>query len=136
MINNKPQQQGFQGFQGRGQGFRGQGGSSADTSQLPTSTNTSSIMCYNCNGQGHLSAKCPSPHQSRPTTHAAAATANTSDKTSSKPATTTPTADVNTTVSFNNSVWSAMADTEVHAEDGRLYTKIWDSSAIAHISPY
>ncbi|PSR74293.1 hypothetical protein PHLCEN_2v9955 [Hermanssonia centrifuga] len=45
-------------------------------------------------------------------------------------------ADANTTISFDNSVWSAMADTEVHAEDGRTYTKIWDSGATAHISPY
>ncbi len=29
-----------------------------------------------------------------------------------------------------------MADTEVYAEDGRLYPKIWDSGATAHISPY
>ncbi|PSR75503.1 hypothetical protein PHLCEN_2v9099 [Hermanssonia centrifuga] len=29
-----------------------------------------------------------------------------------------------------------MADTKVHAEDGRTYTEIWNSGATAHISPY
>ncbi|PSR87281.1 hypothetical protein PHLCEN_2v5215 [Hermanssonia centrifuga] len=94
------------------------------------------MTCYNCNGKGHLSAKCPSPCQPRPTAHAAAATANTNNTTSSKPATSTPTTDANATISFDNSVWSAMADTKVHAEDGRTYTEIWDSGATAHISPY
>ncbi len=123
MIDNKPQRGNFRGFRGRGCGFRGRGGSSAGTSRSPTSTNTSSMTCYNCNGKGHLSAKCPSPRRPRPTAHAAAATttANTDKTTSSKP-NSTPTADANATISFDNSVWSAMADTKFHAEDGRMYT--------------
>lgn len=58
---------------GRGRGGRGSYSSSAGRGSGSNTNSTSSPVCYNCGGQGHLANVCPSPrynrHNPRPVSH-------------------------------------------------------------------